>query len=164
MPVTSLRPEMLAHYLQDAVRHHPFCAGLSETSLRVFLECASLENYPAQELVFSEGFEATRFFLLHKGQLELELFVPGAGAITIQTVHEGEACGASSLFGTYQWSFSAETTQSSELLAFPASTLREHARRNHNFECELFSRLAPILFHRLRGTRHRLIEFFGTIE
>lgn len=150
--------------LEAAVRDHPFCAGLTSTSLRVFLECASFEQYPAEELVFSEGFEANRFYLVHRGQLELELFVPGSGTITIQTVHQGEAFGASSLFGTYHWSFSAQTTQPSQLLAFPAMTLREHAASDRNFDCELQSRLAPILFHRLRATRQRLIEFFGTIE
>ena len=152
------------HKLKDAVRHHPFCAGLKASSMRVLLECASLEKCPAHQLVFSEGAEANRFYLVHKGQLSLELFVPGSGVVPIQTVQEGEACGTSSLFGTYQWSFSAQATQASELLSFPASTLREHAEQDRNFERELLVRLAPVLFHRLRATRQRLIEFFGTIE
>ncbi|MGZ4962166.1 MAG: Crp/Fnr family transcriptional regulator [Limisphaerales bacterium] len=159
------RPSKAAdHNLEDAVRNHPFCAGLKASSLHVLLECASLEKYSAQQLVFSEGAEADRFYLVHKGQLALELFVPGSGVVPIQTVQEGEACGTSSLFGTYQWSFSAQTTQACELLSFPASTLREHAERDPNFERELLVRLAPVLFHRLRATRQRLIEFFGSIE
>lgn len=156
--------DIAAETLKDLVERHPFCAGLKPAWMRWLMECAALVRYPAHEVVFSEGAEAEHLYLVNRGQLALELFVPGSGVVPIQTVHEGEACGISSLFGTYRWSFSAQTTQATEVLVFPARTLRERARQDHEFEHELMARLAPILFHRLRATRQRLIEFYGSVE
>lgn len=150
--------------LESIVAAHPFVHGLRADHLKVLLGCLAVERYPAHQVIFSEGAEADRFYLLHNGQVQLELFVPGSGVVPIQTVHEGEVFGASSLFGEYHWSFSAQTTQACELLVFTASALREHASDDPRFEHELMARLAPILFHRLRATRQRLIEIYGTIE
>lgn len=158
--VSSPSPEIQTHNLEDAVRNHPFCIGLTAKSLSVLLQCASLESYPAHQLIFSEDAEADRFYLVRQGQVTLELFVPGSGVAVIQTVHAGEACGLSSLFGGHRWTFSAQTVFPSEVIAFTARTLREQADRDPEFERELMARLAPVAFHRLQATRRRLIEFY----
>ena len=141
----------------SAVAAHPFLTGLKPEACEAFWHCASQRRFEAGQEIFREGDKAEHFFLIERGQVVLDLFVPGQGQVTIHAVGSGEALGWSWLFPPYQWHFSATATKPTTAIAFGAVYLRETAQQNPEFCYELVVRLARVLAGRLDDVRTRLL-------
>jgi CRP/FNR family transcriptional regulator, cyclic AMP receptor protein len=110
--------------------------------------------------IFREGQSADHFYLIHKGTIVLDTFVPLEGGTTIQTLLAGEAFGWSWFFAPYTWHFTARAIEPAELVGFNAAHLREKAQENHDFGYDLAMRIGRVMFERLQTTRRRLVEFY----
>ena len=151
---------MQNHLLEDAIAKHPFWTGLNPRFLHFLNECATLERYGVDQPIFHEGGQADHFYLIIKGRVSLETFVPGKGCVPIQTVGPGDALGWSWLFTPHEWQFSARAIEPCEVIAFGAVGLRERAQENRDFSHELVTRVARVLLQRLQATRRQLVEFY----
>ena len=155
---------MQTSYLEDAIAKHPFWTGLNPHFLHFLNACATLERYGADQPIFHERGEADHFYLITKGRVSLETFVPGKGCVPLQTLGPGDALGWSWLFPPHEWQFSARAIEPCELIRFGAVGLRERAEENRDFAHELVTRVARVLLQRLQATRRRLVEFYEPIE
>lgn len=155
---------METNYLKQAIAEHPFWAGLNPHFFHLLEECATLLRLDADQIIFSEREDADHFYLIHKGKVALETFIPGRGNISVQNLGAGEALGWSWLFPPYRWEFRARTIEPTELIALGAVGLRARAEENRDFNHELLTRTAGILLQRLQATRRRLIEFYSPVE
>ena len=147
--------------LKEMIAKHPFCKGLNPACLKMLKKCAKSESFEAAQLLFQEGGKADTFYLIWRGQVRLDAFVPGRGTITVQTVSAGAALGWSWLFPPYQWHFSAHTNEITEVVAFNAQTLRDFSEENHDFGYELIKRVSGVMLQRLQETRLLLVDFYG---
>jgi CRP-like cAMP-binding protein len=147
-------------YVKEIIVNHPFFASLSVQFLPLLTERASLVRVGMQESIFREGQEATHLYLLHKGRVALETFVPREGTTTVQTVEAGEALGLSWLFPPYEWHFSARAIEPCELVALDSTSLREQAEANPEFGYDLLMRMSRMMWKRLQSTRKRLVEMY----
>jgi CRP/FNR family cyclic AMP-dependent transcriptional regulator len=124
-------------------------------------KCAAFERFDVGQSIFQEGGNAGQFYLIQKGRVTLDAFVPGRGIVTIQTVGSGDALGWSWLFPPYQWHFSAHSSDATEAIVFGAKLLRDEAEQNHDFGYELTRRVSKMLLQRLQETRLLLVDFYG---
>jgi CRP/FNR family transcriptional regulator, cyclic AMP receptor protein len=147
--------------LEEMIVNHPFWAGLNLQHFDLLKKCATFQRYEAGQSIFQEGENADHFYLIQKGRVTLHAFVPGRGAVTVQTVGGGDALGWSWLFPPHQWHFSAHSSESTEAIVFGAKLLRDEAERNHDFGYELTKRVSKMLLQRLQETRLLLMDFYG---
>lgn len=148
--------------LQRAITEHPFWAGINERFLPLLYQCGGRERFAANREIFREGRKANRFYLIHQGRVALEVFVPGRGVKTIQTLDAGDALGWSWLFPPYRWHFTARSLEEdTEAITFDATPLRSGAKKDHELGYELASRVAKIMSERLQATRMQLLDFYG---
>jgi CRP/FNR family transcriptional regulator, cyclic AMP receptor protein len=91
----------------------------------------------------------------------LETFVPGRGAVTIQTVDEGEIVGWSWVFEPYRWHFDARALDLVRAVQFDAACLRGKCNQDHSFGFDLLCRFAPVMVERLEATRLQLLDVYG---
>jgi CRP-like cAMP-binding protein len=147
--------------LEEMIVKHPFFNGLNPEHFRLLQECAASERIEAGQLVFQEGQEADHFYLIQTGLVRLDAFIPGRGAMTVQTISAGAALGWSWLFPPHKWHFSAHANQRTELIAFDAQFLRNTSEANHDFGYELIKRVSNALLQRLQQTRLLLVDFYG---
>ena len=147
--------------LEKIIVEHPFSRDLNPRYLHLLRECATFEQFGAQQVIFQEGGEADRFFLVHSGLVALQTFAPGLGVATIQTIGGGEVLGWSWLMPPYQWHFSAVTVEPMEAAVLCAATLRDRMEENHDFGYAILMRMTPVILERLQSTRLRLLEPYG---
>ena len=72
---------------------HPFCKDLDPRHVHLLAECAAFERFGPGEDIFREGQQADRFYIIHRGRVSLETFVPRTGTTSVQTVEAGGARG-----------------------------------------------------------------------
>src|SRR5262245_58319398 len=99
-------------------------AGLPADTLELIAGCGSNTGFGDGELLFGQGDPADTFFVLRRGSVALEVFVPAQGAVTIETIEAGDVVGWSWLFEPYRWHFDGRALGDVRATAFDGACLR----------------------------------------
>jgi CRP/FNR family cyclic AMP-dependent transcriptional regulator len=148
--------------LERIIRDHPFFAGLGEEFRKLVCGCARNVRFEAGQFLFREGEPANEFFLLRHGRVALEITVPGRGAMTFQTVGEGEIVGVSWLIPPYRWTNDARALGLTRAIGMDATCLRRKCEADHDLGYEMMKRFVPVLVQRLQATRLQVLDVYGT--
>lgn len=136
---------------------HPFLRGMPPGHLDSLAAVATDAQFPPGHRIFADGGFASKFWLIQSGSVILDLFVPGEGPVSIDTVGMGELLGCSWLFPPYRWEFGAVCAGPLEAFEFDAAAIRARCEADPLFGYELTRRLLRVFARRLQSTRTRLI-------
>jgi len=81
--------ELRQSQLDEIIAAHPFLKGLEAQYLLLFFKAATYQRFGIDSLIFRAACDADHFYLIHKGAVTLESFVPGRGVTTVQTSAPG---------------------------------------------------------------------------
>jgi CRP/FNR family cyclic AMP-dependent transcriptional regulator len=146
--------------LQRILADHPFTHGLNDQHLELLVGCASNVRFEAGQVVFREGEEANRFYLVREGKIAVELFAAERGRVNILTLGEGEVLGWSWLVPPYRWRFDARAIEPTRAVALDGKCLREKSERDSDLGYGLLKRIAHIMEERLQATRLQLLNVY----
>jgi CRP/FNR family transcriptional regulator, cyclic AMP receptor protein len=147
--------------LERIIREHPFFAGLDETFITLVCGCAKNVRFDARQYLFHEGGPADQLFLIRHGRVALEVTSPGRGALTFQTLSEGELVGVSALIPPYRWTSDARALDLVRAISMDATCLRNKCEADHNLGYEVMKRFVPVLVARLQSTRLQALDVYG---
>lgn len=147
--------------LEPILAEHPFFKGLDRHYIELIVGCSSNVRFDAGKSVFRAGEEANEFYLVRHGKVALEVYVPGQGPITIETVGEGEILGWSWLIPPYHWRFDARAVDLTRAIALDGKCLRNKCEKDHDLGYELLKRFADIIVQRLEATRLQLLDVYN---
>lgn len=139
---------------------HPLFEGLPKAYLELLARYASEQSFEPRELVFREGDEADRFYMVTEGMVALEIFAAERGPVTIQTEGPGEIIGWSWLVEPYRWHFDAQATAPTKVIVFDAKRVRESFDLHPDVGYTLMKRFLPIIVERLQATRLQLLDVY----
>jgi CRP/FNR family cyclic AMP-dependent transcriptional regulator len=106
-------------------------------------------------VIFHEGDAGGYFYLILSGSVVLEIIGSGAH-IEIQTLHEGDAMGWSSLLDTGRKHFQARAITRVTAAAFDAPTLRKLCEQEPRFGYAIMKRLVEVVTDRVYASRLRI--------
>jgi CRP/FNR family transcriptional regulator, cyclic AMP receptor protein len=147
--------------LEPIMAEHPFFRDLGTDHLHLLVGCATNVCFEPGQTIFREGEEANRFFLVRRGKVAIEVFVPGRGAVVIQTVGRGEILGWSWLVEPYLWQFDARALEDTRAIALDGRCLRGKCDANPRLGYEILKRFAHVMAERLQATRLQLLDVYG---
>ncbi|NOT01880.1 MAG: cyclic nucleotide-binding domain-containing protein [Phycisphaerales bacterium] len=139
---------------------HPIFEGLAPDCIEIFARTAKVEEFEPRDLIFHEGEEADRFYLVLEGTVVIQIFVNERGPVNIETVGCGEVLGWSWLVEPYRWHFDAQATVPTKLIAFNARRVRESFESRPDFGFALMKRFLPVIVQRLQATRLQLLDVY----
>ena len=149
--------------IADLAREAPLFADMRSDRLALLAGCGRNVQFAEGETLFREGDPADVFYLLRHGTITLETYVPGRGAITIETLTAGEVVGWSWLFPPHEWRFDARALALVRAVEFDTTCLRGRLEEDAALGFDLMSRFAQVLQQRLQHTRLRLIDVYGDV-
>jgi len=148
--------------LEPVLAEHPFLKGLSEQYLEMVVGCASNVVFEPDQFLFRDGQEADSFYIIRKGRVALEIFIPGAGPLAIDTYSDGEVLGWSWLVPPYHWHYDARASEQVRAISLDGRCLRGKCEQDMGFGYELLKRFAHLMERRLHATRLQLLDVYGT--
>jgi CRP-like cAMP-binding protein len=151
----------MARPLDDVLGEVRFFAGLDAGTLALLAGCASNVGWAAGQALFHEGDAADAFYVLRRGTVAIETFVPARGPFTIETLGAGEVVGWSWLFAPHAWRFDGRAVTDVRATAFDGACLRAKCEQDPALGFELMQRFAEVLSARLAATRLRLLDVYG---
>ncbi len=146
--------------LQGILTAHPFFVDFPTRYLELVVGCTSNVRFGAGEVIFREGDEAQKFYLLREGKVALQIASERRGPLNILTLGEGDILGWSWLFPPYRWKFSARTIDPTRAFAMDGACLREKAEKDHDLGYELLKRFSRIFETRLETMRLQLVNVY----
>lgn len=147
--------------LERILAEHPFLQGMVKAQLKLLVGCASNVRFEQGEYLFREGEEANCFYILRHGRVSLETFAPEKGAITIQTLGEGEILGWSWLVPPHRWSYDGRALELTRAISLDGKCLRGKCEEDHDLGYEILRRFSVIISQRLAATRLQLMDIYG---
>jgi len=139
----------------------PIFDRLDGEKLAAIAAAASSVEFVAGELLFHRGGAAEWFYVLDRGRIALETFVPGPGSVVIETLGPGDVLGWSWLFPPYRWHLDARAVEDVTATAFDARRVRDACLRDPGLGYELMQRFANVIVERLQFTRLRLADVYS---
>jgi len=136
-------------------------AGLGDAFAEQLAGCSQTAGFEAGESVFREGEPADTFYVVRRGRVALELYVPGRGALTIETIERGSVVGWSWLFPPHVWHFDARAVTPVRAVAVDGACIRGKCEEDPALGYELMQRFSAVLLERLNATRLRLADLYG---
>jgi CRP/FNR family cyclic AMP-dependent transcriptional regulator len=147
--------------LDRIIREHRFFKDLDPKFVALVVGCAKNVRFEAGEYLFREGGAADQFYLLRHGRVALEMHSPGGGAMTFQTLGEGEVVGLSWFLPPYRWAYDARALELVRAIALDAACLRGKLEQDHELGYQVMLRFVPVLIERLQGTRLQMLDVYG---
>lgn len=147
--------------IASLLRAHPFFQGLNESDLDFIGGCGENRIYRAGEYLARENEPADHFFVIRKGRVAVETFLPNHGALCLQTLHDGDIFGWSWLFPPYVWTFDAHALDEVHTTRLGGKCLREKCEADPKLGFELMKRFARIATERLQAARIQLLDVYG---
>ena len=133
-----------------SAEHRAFIAG-----------CAGTKTCAAGEYVMREGEPADLFYIVREGDVALETFSPQRGAMTLETLHDGDLLGWSWLVPPYRTTFDARSLGTTHVVSFDGACLRGKCDADPALGYALLKIVAVVFTDRLRDTRLRLLDLYG---
>lgn len=144
----------------DLLAAQPFLKGLATEQIELLADNAMLAEFKTDELIFTEGSPANRFYILLSGEVILESPCPKChderGTVPIETIGAGSVLGWSWLFAPYYSRFNARALSPVKAIFFYGTRLREQCENDPRLGYELTKRVSAVFIERLQATREKL--------
>lgn len=143
---------------------HRFFEGMAPGYLEFIAGCGRNVHFEPGRYIHREGQESNEFYAIRHGKVALEIFVPGRGPVTLQTLDEGEVFGWSWIFPPYKWVFDARAVELTRAVAFDGVCLRTKCENDPKLGYDFMKRFAHVVTSRLEVARLQLLDVYGTVE
>lgn len=135
-----LEKALIEHF--DFISRLPLFSGINENELTTLLKHARISNYSKGNLIFMQGEQATRFYIIIDGWVKLfKGDIEGHESI-LQVVHRGEALLESVLFKDAIFPVSAQAVENVTLLSIPSAFIREEMQNNKFLAINMLATIA----------------------
>jgi CRP-like cAMP-binding protein len=146
--------------LAPILGEHPVLQGLPPEHLDLIVGCASNVRFNPGDFIFRAGQEANAFYVVRSGRVSVETFAPQRGAISIETIGDGELLGWSWLIPPFEWHFDARALSLTRAIALDARCLRGKCDADPVLGYELLKRFSQVMEQRLEATRLQLLDLY----
>jgi CRP-like cAMP-binding protein len=140
---------------------HRFLHGLPCGQVAKLVPAARLIGLPPGRRIFEDGGSAANFWLIRSGSVALDLHIPHAGMVVVETLGMGDALGWSWLLPPpYVWTLGATTIQPTEVFQFDGRAVRALCDADPELGFQLTRRFLSVAADRLLATRGRLLDHY----
>lgn len=153
---------MAIRSIPDLLTDSDVFSGLAGDDLDLIAGCGTNVRFEPGEPLGREGEKADIFYLVREGKVALEVSVPDAGALVIETLGPGDVVGWSWLFPPYRWTFDARAVEAIRAVALDGACLRGKCDQDQRLGYQLMQRFARVMRERLQATRLQLLDVYGS--
>lgn len=148
--------------LERFLAEYPFLREFDSKHHELLVGCASNVRFDPGQFIFKEGQRSDSFYLIRHGKVSIEVFVPGRGPVSIDTVSAGEVLGISWLIEPYHRYFDARALELTRAIALDGACFRKKCEENHDLGYAVMKKFTQILSARLQATRLQIMDIYGS--
>ncbi|MCS7244204.1 MAG: cyclic nucleotide-binding domain-containing protein [Candidatus Calescibacterium sp.] len=139
--------------IEDYIKNHTFFHNWKQEYIDKIVDISSLETYPKNHRIISEGFYADKFYIIIAGLVEIKSM-----DIVLQMLGPGEVIGWSWLVPPYTWNFSVDTIKETIVVSINSEKLKKIFESNREIECLIYKSMFFVVSNRLKISRQKIVE------
>jgi CRP/FNR family cyclic AMP-dependent transcriptional regulator len=151
---------MQTNEMVAALRRHPFDKDFAAPHVERLAALAREAHFDREQLIFREGDEWSKFYLIIDGRVALEMATP-EGPLRVQTLSGGDELGWSAVLVGQGKYFQARALEPVTALAFEGGELLDACRHDPSFGFAFIYRVLEVVSERLQATRLQVIDQFS---
>ena len=141
-----------------------FAWSLEPHHLDTLAALATEEKFMEGDMIFYEGDQGEKLYLLEEGRVSVEVNMPGRGRAILLTVGPGQLLGWSSLFPLKRKTAYGRALTPVRAIALNAKELRLACEADHDLGYAIGWLIAELIADRLKATRMQLLDIFADNE
>ena len=145
----------------DLLRQTDLFEGLTPEELGKITGISVKETPKAGEVIFEEGEEGERFYLILKGEVRISKMIPGVGEEALVVLSKGAYFGEMSLIDNQPRSAHAIVNKSTELMVIERQDFEGLLSHDKELAYKLLWTFLRTLSRRLRETNEKIMGFFA---
>lgn len=139
-----------------------FAWSLKPRHLDILANMATEEMFEEGDMIFYEGDQGDKLYLVEEGRISVEVNTPGRGRAVILTVGPGQLLGWSSLFPLKRKTAFGRALTPVRAIALDAKALRQACDADHDLGHAIGWLVAELIADRLKATRMQLLDIFAS--
>jgi CRP/FNR family transcriptional regulator, cyclic AMP receptor protein len=151
--MTGVTPEELAG--------HAFLRGMPAALVAPLASASTLVTIQKDHRIFEEGAAATRFWLIRRGQVALDIHIPGRHQIIMETLGDGDLLGLSWVSPPLPWQFGAVALTDTTAYQVDGAAVLAACDQDPQLGYQLLRRAMAAASRRLQATRVRLLDLYA---
>ncbi len=148
--------------IDTLLREHPFFDGMRPEWLDLIAGCGRNMVFRPGESIAQEGEPCNEFLAVRRGCVAIEIYAPGTGSCTIQTLGDGAIIGWAWILPPHVWMFDVRAVETTHAVRFDTSCLRDKCQASPEMGYEFMRRFAGVMSERLQATRLQLLDVYGS--
>ena len=133
--------------------------GLIEQEKEQFKGLGRVEQYESNAVIFNEGAEARKFYLVEEGQAAVESLLDRGMRIPTVVVSAGQAFGWSALVPPHVYTATVVALSNLKVIAIEREKLLAQMQANTSFGLTIMQNVASMISSRLRSLEFTLMGF-----
>lgn len=150
--------------IDELLAEVPAFEGMGSAHLKLIAGCARNDVFEQGAYLMREGDPADHFYVIRRGRVAMETFIPQRGGLTVETIDDGDLLGWSWLVSPYRVHLDVKALTETHVISFDAACLRGKCEQDPALGYELMKRFLPVIVERLQATRLRLLDVYGHAE
>ena len=130
---------------RQLLKNSPLFAGLTDENLDDLMGIARIREHPRGELLFSEGEQATGFFVVLDGKVKVYKLSPEGKERILHIIHPGGTFAEAAIFGNGLYPAYAEPLQTSKLFFLPKDEFYSLLMANGRISINMIAGLSMFL-------------------
>lgn len=130
---------------RQILKNSPLFAGLSDLDMDALMGIARTREASRGELLFSDGEEATGFFVVLDGKVKVYKLSPEGKERILHVIHPGGTFAEAAIFGDGLYPAYAEPLQASRLFFLPKESFLDLLKNNGNISINMIAGLSRFL-------------------
>lgn len=152
----------MIHSIQPLLEAHDFFRSFPQDFIEYLVSCAKNVAVEQSDFLMREGQPATRFYLIRRGSVRLQIHGAQRGPLTIQTAAPGDLIGWSWLIPPHVTRFSAQALERVVALEFDGVCVKKKCDDNPALGYTVVLKVASVLAQRLSAARIQLLDVYGS--
>ncbi len=124
--------------------------GLSGPQKQQLRKLGHIENYDPNDVIFREGTEAKKFYLVEEGQVAVQSLVGKGVSFPISVIYPGQAFGWSALVAPYQYTATVVALTKARVIAIEQEAIQALIKADPALGLLIMQNVASIVSSRLR--------------
>jgi len=145
----------------DILQHTDLFQGLTPGELGKITGISFKETHKSGDVIFEEGEQGDKFYLLLKGEVRISKIIPGVGEEALVVLQKGAYFGEMSLIDDQPRSAHAIVNKSAEVMVIERDDFEKLLKHDKEIAYKLLWTLLRTLSKRLRETNAKIMGFFA---
>lgn len=121
---------MLESPIARTLKLLPFFSGMASKNIELLTKSAIIQNIPKDSYVFLRGDPANYFYVVMHGWVKIYRGTQEGDEVILGLLTRPDTFGETAIFSGEIHAFSAQAVEDAQIIAIPASALKEHAKTN----------------------------------